>query len=88
MQWSMDKIASITLKMNELSDKRCAKYKQLAKQKRSQEDRLFKRKEEITKKARIDLMDTAIDMLIDEVRAVIPSQKVNAFNKELSEIYH
>ena len=74
-QWSLDKIALISVQMNAIKDRRCPKYKQLAKQKRSQEDRLFKRKEEVTKRARIDLMDSAIAMLVNEVRACLPSQK-------------
>jgi|Transcript_36934 hypothetical protein len=69
-----------------IQDKRNPRYKKLAKQKRSQEDRLLKRKQETTKKAQIELMDSAISMIIDEVRKTLTSSKKGAFERSLAQL--
>lgn len=62
----MQKLAA---EMETIEDKGSARYKKLSKMKRSQEDRLMTRNEGKRMALKLEMMDSAISMLIKETKA-------------------
>ena len=80
--WTAKKITLLTAEMA-TSDQNSQQFKRLAKQKRSQEDRLLKRKNELDKALKLEIMDAAMTMIIKEARKVVPADRMGVFYKQL-----
>ena len=84
--WSVKKIQMLAAEMEAIEDKSSARYKKLAKQKRSQEDRLRIKNKDKTMERKLDMMDQVLAMLVKEAKSSLKTSKAQAFEKELARL--
>ena len=82
-EWTAKKITLLTAEMATIRDTKSERYKKLAKQKRSQEDRLMKRKREQNQSNMLVMLDAAMVMLVKEVQKSLPEDKSGLFSRQL-----
>lgn len=76
----------LAVEMESVEDKSSARYKKLAKQKRSQEDRLRNKNKFKTDEKKIEMMGEVIQMLMKEARASLTEKKARSFELAIKKL--